>query len=661
MRSGDRRVWWTVGVAAIVLGVGIAVFVSLRMQSPQSSGAVALDTSWVKRLPHADKSGIDTSHLADGVLPPTNKWFSGAVLQAAPQPVFAVPNSYKPTARGMEIGSPRPTATAKTIAAPHVPAMTITVDGAMQYKLTRYDTLTVDLTYYDNAQVPLARMTLVEGSPYMYVIAQNPTNVTIRGGTLRRDDTYATYSTPTGSFGVTVEGKAAQSEQTKLAAGQSMTVFSYSSDAEAAWLAQYAAHRVTGSAVRSGHEASRATTTLALTTHDGQPTVLGFMPHQQPAQNLSPYSRQTLYGTQRYASGTEFRSSVTLPRIAESLDVRSLGDADKRELIAALQTDTVSLVPSPADSYYGGKALQRKAQLLDIAAQLGQADIQKKLHDSLTTDLSTWLDPTQSIGERSFYYDERARGIVGNLPSFGSEEFNDHHFHYGYFIYAASVLARYDHEFTTTHRAAVESLIADIAQPHASDVLPQQRVFDVYMGHSWASGSAPFADGNNQESTAEAINAWTGVALWGRAVGDARLEDYGAWLLAHEAASARAYWTELDTSQPLYKGFDHTLMSLNWGGKRDYATFFSADPGAMLAIQLLPLNPTMAATLPDRTHIQQQLNEASGATLFRDYLAMYQAVVDQPAALRVARDLPASSIDDGNSRTYMLAWIMTRK
>ena len=34
--------------------------------------------------------------------------------------------------------------------------------------------------------------------------------------------------------------------------------------------------------------------------------------------------------------------------------------------------------------------------------------------------------------------------MVGLTPSFGSDEYNDHHFHYGYFLYAAGVLAAND-------------------------------------------------------------------------------------------------------------------------------------------------------------------------------------------------------------------------
>ena len=37
------------------------------------------------------------------------------------------------------------------------------------------------------------------------------------------------------------------------------------------------------------------------------------------------------------------------------------------------------------------------------------------------------------------------------------------------------------------------------------------------------------------------------------------------------------------------------LFPTNWGGKREYKNIFSDEPNAKLAIQLLPLNPTMKA------------------------------------------------------------------
>jgi len=64
--------------------------------------------------------------------------------------------------------------------------------------------------------------------------------------------------------------------------------------------------------------------------------------------------------------------------------------------------------------------------------------------------------------------------------------------------------------------AMVELLIKDIANWDRNDTrFPFLRNFDPYEGHSWASGHAGFADGNNQESSSEAINAWQAIILWG--------------------------------------------------------------------------------------------------------------------------------------------------
>ena len=67
----------------------------------------------------------------------------------------------------------------------------------------------------------------------------------------------------------------------------------------------------------------------------------------------------------------------------------------------------------------------------------------------------------------------------------------------------------------------VNLLIRDIASPKKDDALfPYLRCFDIYAGHSWASGHAKFGDGNNQESSSESMNAWYGMMLWGEAIGD---------------------------------------------------------------------------------------------------------------------------------------------
>jgi len=112
---------------------------------------------------------------------------------------------------------------------------------------------------------------------------------------------------------------------------------------------------------------------------------------------------------------------------------------------------------------------------------------------------------------RCFFYDQNNHGVVGLVATFGSDEFNDHHFHYGYFLYAAALVAMDDPNLVSEMAPVMTLLSSDIARPVASDRFPALRVYDAYASHSWASGTSPFADANNQESTSEAVAAWVGL------------------------------------------------------------------------------------------------------------------------------------------------------
>ena len=71
---------------------------------------------------------------------------------------------------------------------------------------------------------------------------------------------------------------------------------------------------------------------------------------------------------------------------------------------------------------------------------------------------------------------------------------------------------------------------------------PPARHKDFYDGHSWASGLFSQNNGKSQESSSEAINAYYGAHLFGRATGDRRLEKFARLLLAMEIRSTKAYW-----------------------------------------------------------------------------------------------------------------------
>lgn len=80
---------------------------------------------------------------------------------------------------------------------------------------------------------------------------------------------------------------------------------------------------------------------------------------------------------------------------------------------------------------------------------------------------------------------------------FGNTYYNDHHFHYGYFIYAAAVIGYLDPSWLTPQNVDyINTMVRDIANPSASDkYFPVFRNFDWYHGHSWAHGLYDTLDG----------------------------------------------------------------------------------------------------------------------------------------------------------------------
>ncbi len=204
----------------------------------------------------------------------------------------------------------------------------------------------------------------------------------------------------------------------------------------------------------------------------------------------------------------------------------------------------------------------------------------------------------------------------------------------------------------------MNALAADVAGG-SGDALTALRVFDPYRGHSWAAGLAPFADGNNRESSSEAVAAWNGLALWAEASGDDELLGRAEWLLSNEAAAARTLWLE-PTDLPA--GYAHTIVSISWGAKRDDATWFSAEPSAILGIQALPLGPVSLEYLAgDPARVAENVADA-GDTAFTgplgDYVQAYSALGSPDAASAAATAFAArTTFDDGWSKALALAWV----
>jgi len=226
------------------------------------------------------------------------------------------------------------------------------------------------------------------------------------------------------------------------------------------------------------------------------------------------------------------------------------------------------------DTYFAGKMLARLARLVAISEELGDAGQPyfESLLNRLSERLEVWLGPG---AEAPFLYDASWGGLIScgcasgvgaggqqcagsaEAPetceglrdpgiNFGNGFYNDHHFHYGYFVYAAAVVARNRPEWERRWRVQIEALIRDYGNPTATDGdFPLARHMEWFTGLSWASGiSGPLFNGRSQDTASEAVNAYYALHAYGASVDTPlgrELRGFGRLLAAMEAHAARTY------------------------------------------------------------------------------------------------------------------------
>jgi endo-1,3(4)-beta-glucanase len=659
LRTGAMKMVRIGAVALVLLLAGCSV-----APPPPSALSASSIGRLVSAVPETATSTEPATRLAKGLTPPTNRWFSGLVFGDAPKPVFPLPLSFALVEGGFQFGLPTVTSAPGAISAPAAPQLTVRT-GADEHVVSRYDDVSVTI---DDGTV--GATTIARGSPVVSFAAQRKAKLELSTRFEARGDGLYTATVDGTEFALVVPDGSVDGVTVSLPKGAVANWLPVPDDGDAAELAEFATGALTG--VRTSYSSTRTTATTALRYSADEPTLFGVLPHQRdglvkPAScDLGTF--ETAYGEMELCGGTSLRWSVPAAEPATGLDLSGLSAAERTELDAQLGRDIAATDELPGDTYFGGKALARLATLLQIARELDSDAAVTAISSKLDAALLEWTEPDgcEQRSERCFAYDPSVRGMVGQAASFGSDEFNDHHFHYGYFLFAAGVAAQDDPKLAARLKPVMTLVAADIASGSGSSYFPQRRVFDAYSGHSWASGYSPFADGNNQESSSEAVAAWNGLAAWAAAADDDALEREARWMLSAEANSARAYWLGFDTTTEPYADYDRSIVGIVWDGKRDYGTWFSAERSAILGIQLLPLSPVTDASgsnylAGDPERIRANVAEAGEPGQFADYILMYQSLAgskDAATALRAAADLPDSAIDDGNSRTYMTAFIM---
>lgn len=280
----------------------------------------------------------------------------------------------------------------------------------------------------------------------------------------------------------------------------------------------------------------------------------------------------------------------------------------------------ISKGPPDSKDYYLGTWFGKVASLSLLAETQNLSD-QKQ-------SLLKFIEPIFIQSLNNFEYDKKKRSLIAKNSEFGNSELNDHHFHYGYYIRTAAVLADYDISLIPKIKDKINQMVKDIASTERSgEDDPFLRNFDIYEGHSWADGYGSTASGNNQESSSEAINAWYAIYLWSKVVNDTNLERYALYLYNTEIQGAYYYWFDIKNlyNQP----YKHNIASIVWGGKIDFSTWFSDETNMKYGIELLPFTPASEylGKLPDFQKYDNdfQINGGKETAAWGDLYVMWKS------------------------------------
>jgi endoglucanase Acf2 len=426
---------------------------------------------------------------------------------------------------------------------------------------------------------------------------------------------------------------------------------------------------------------SQVTTTYTVTTQAQEGTQTGFLmalyPHQyavlQGAINTS-FTYPSSRGTLKVQQGTSFTTVNTFPGILPFLpSTGNFSNATLTSFINNVANEpnhfSVSQSGGGTNTYDIGKDLARVAHLLPIAKVAGDTTALNSMQTSLQNELQTWFNgAANNQSTNVFYYNNNWGTLIGYPAAFGSDiALNDHHFHYGYFIHSSAILGLFNPTWIQSANwgGMVNLLARDVAAPTRNDTLfPFMRHFDLYGGHSWASGQAPFGDGGNQESSSEAVNAWTGMILFAVETGNTQLRDAAIWMYTQETNSVFDYWFNDGPVSTFPPGFSRVEIANVFDGKGDTGTFFSGQIELEHGIEFLPFHGGSLYLGRDPAYVQRNLAEvtsmdpnafAPGSINWPDLMEEYEALVDPATALNQFNN--TSFVFDGESKAHEYYWI----
>ncbi len=695
-------------LAPVALLASGLLFIALN---PVQAQAVKAGSATYFLAPKASDRGMPAAsqrtEAMQGTAAQTNQWYSTLLFNPKPEVIFVQPLTVKTTPAGFEMALPSKEVlgTVRQDTEIHYPHRDPLVFSPAAFepgtaKLARASDWAIDISMARDADE--FKATVAHGSPYAsfqltrgdlrvrlpFAAERIDTGADARVLALRlKGKSYALF----GPTGVRWESVSPTEWIARLPAGKGYVAAAAMPDDKAETLALFTRHAYafiqdTRAEWRYDTANNRVDTDFKLSTRvmegaDNGP-LIALYPHQW-FNNASVEGKlgggfDTVRGKLRLLAAAQFSTRYAYtgfvpfwPAVAESPRKGELADLAKAELRTARRM----MLQEGKGAYWQGKGLQRNLKLLDVVEQQGDADGREQLLSMLKKRIEEWFGGESS---KSYFHYDKKLGAVASYPDefFTVEQINDHHFTYGYWIRVMAELALRDPAWAAPDKwgGMVNLLVADIATEERGRAdFPFLRNFDVYEGHSWASGVGLGAFGNNQESSSEAINAWAGLILWGEVTGNRRLRDLGAYLYTTEIEAINHYWFDIHklTLPPEYKNVE---VSQVFGGALIHNTWWTDEPRQIKGINLLPVttasmylgrSPAFVRRNIEALKPEMALYAAVGkkppypppADIWQDVFFKYLALAEPAQAL--AQWDRWGSVEIGETRTAALHWLLS--
>jgi endoglucanase Acf2 len=693
--------------------------------SASAAEATVGNGSYTTTVPSGEGSPQDAQYTTSNVSRPipTNDWWSSLVFESMSQPLYAHPVSAQAVSAGLDLWNPTDWTYSTGDHTDSIAMMDTTTDltighsGTSSFsdaRLDGYGDWHVVSKWGDGTSTTLTT-TVAQGSPYVFceygggdavlTFPSAPTVFADNGNVLGIEingHAYGLYAPSDASW----SGQGSSEITSGLGSSSYLTVAALPEATSTALseFEQYAYNFVTDTTVSWTYDEAggEVTTTFDFSLSQkaessASGTLTGLLPHQHKytSESFTGYTYTSARGSIKTISGVgSFTTSYSFPGVLPFMPDE--GTYDDTELASYVDEEEANstLIETGPDrpgdgTYWTGKNYGRLSELIPIAEQVGDTTAADYFINGdsdtkgMKDDLEIWLDASASGGTKSedvFYYDDNWGTLIGYNDSFGSgEDINDHHFHYGYYVRGASEIARHDSTWAQDSNwgGMVDLLVRDFAnweRPDESasldpannprDSFPFLRNFSPFEGHSWASGTAASVDGNNQESSSEAINAYASMLFWAEYTGNTAMRDAAAYLYITEVRAIQEYWFDVDdTNHPSAWPYDTAAMV--WGNGYKYETYFTADIEAIHGINFLPVSAHMEFLGWDQQAASANYNElvtndsdGDDFSYWPDILWQFRALTDvSDAKNKWTSRKDSYSIEFGESRAHTYHWI----